>query len=69
MLVEFQTHPDGGKVTIDTNEVRAVVAARGDLPFALIRLTSGEDVVVRGTKSEVANRLELTEDWRGTSGS
>lgn len=69
MLVEFQTHPDGGKVAIDTNEVRAVVAARGGLPFTLIRLSSGEDLVVRGTKSEVANRLELTEDWRSSRGS
>lgn len=64
MLVEFWSHPDGAVVAIETNEVRTVIAARGDMALTLIRLSGGEDVVVRGSKDEVAARLNMTEEWK-----
>jgi hypothetical protein len=66
VLIEFETHPRGDRVAVESRQVVAVLRARGGLPFTLIRLSGGRDVVVRGTKAEVMERLELTEDIRGS---
>ena len=62
MLVEFRRQPDGEIVEIETSHVEAVVPARGEMAFTLIRLSGGRDVVVRGSKDDVAAKLDVTEE-------
>jgi hypothetical protein len=60
VIVEFVSHPDGEAVRVEMKQVRAILRARGGLPFTLIRFADDREVVVRGTKDQIQARLEQT---------
>ena len=68
MFVEFETHPDGKPVTVNTRQVTTVGPAAGGPGLTLIRFSDGRAVVVRGTKDEVVARLDRSGEFRAMRG-
>ena len=64
MFVEFETHPDGTPVTINTRQVTTVGPAPNDPAMTLIRFSDGKEVVVRATKEAVMAKLDRSGEMR-----
>ena len=64
MLVEFQTHPDGAPVTVNTRQVTTVRPDAADPGLTHIRFSDGQEVVVVGAKDEVLAKLDSSNTIR-----
>jgi hypothetical protein len=64
VFIEFETHPDGVPVTVNTRQVTTVGPDPSGPARTLIRFSDGRAVVVRGTKAEVMAKLEMSDTIR-----
>jgi hypothetical protein len=64
VFVEFQTHPDGVPVTVNTRQVTTVGPDPVSPERTLIRFSDGREVVVLGTKEEVVAKLGQSGEMR-----